>query len=72
MPTYNFSLSLLKKKCILECQLEAIADGKCQDELNVPECGFDGGDCCMTNIVTDYCQKCHCHMVTGVPSLSCV
>ena len=55
----------------LECQLEAIADGNCQDEVNVPECGFDGGDCCLTNVVTDYCQDCHCHLVTGIPDLPC-
>ena len=54
-----------------ECQLEAIADGNCQDEVNVPECGFDGGDCCLTNVVTDYCQECHCHLVTGIPDLPC-
>ena len=39
------------------------ADGLCDDELNTPECGYDGGDCC-THKKDDWdalCKDCQCH-----------
>ena len=39
------------------------ADGLCDDDLNTPECGYDGGDCC-THKKDDWdalCKDCQCH-----------
>ena len=46
---------------ILDCALPSlVGDGFCNDETNNPECYFDGGDCCGSCIVTDYCTNCTC------------
>ena len=37
-----------------------VGDGNCQDELNNEICNYDGGDCCGTCVITDYCKKCEC------------
>ena len=37
-----------------------ISNGYCNDETNVAECGFDGGDCCGSCINTDFCENCTC------------
>ena len=37
-----------------------VGDGKCQDELNNENCNYDGGDCCGTCVITDYCKECQC------------
>ena len=37
-----------------------IGDGYCEDENNNDGCGFDGGDCCGTDVITAYCSKCEC------------
>ena len=36
-----------------------VGDGNCDDENNVPECNFDGGDCCI-DTEQKQCQKCEC------------
>ena len=36
------------------------SDGKCDDENNIPECDWDGGDCCGCNIVKGVCSECAC------------
>ena len=36
-----------------------IGDGHCDDENNIPECNFDGGDCCI-DTEQKHCQKCEC------------
>ena len=36
-----------------------IGDGFCDDENNVPECDYDGGDCCV-DTDKDYCTICEC------------
>ena len=38
-----------------------MGDGFCEDEINVETCDFDGGDCCLNVIITNYCDKCVCH-----------
>ena len=38
-----------------------IGDGYCDDQNNVEGCQFDGGDCCIQPLVTDYCTECECH-----------
>ena len=37
-----------------------IADGYCDDQNNVEECQWDGGDCCLDTVLTDYCDDCAC------------
>ena len=37
-----------------------IGDGFCDDINNNPECNFDGGDCCLDIVVTQYCILCLC------------
>ena len=35
-------------------------DGYCDDNNNVPECNYDGGDCCGSCINKQYCSTCAC------------
>ena len=35
-------------------------NGYCEDEFNKAECDFDGGDCCVPNVNTEYCSECLC------------
>lgn len=44
-----------------ECEISKIGDSKCQDQVNVPECGFDKGDCCMAEVDKSECYSCECH-----------
>jgi hypothetical protein len=30
--------------------------------LNVPECGYDENDCCLSNRNTTFCEDCACHL----------
>ena len=36
------------------------ADGYCDDVNNNEACFFDGGDCCGSNVNTDWCDECLC------------
>ncbi len=45
-------------------------NGVCEDEVNIPECGYDGGDCCNENAACG-CTDCTCHQ-TGSQSVECV
>ena len=36
------------------------SDGECDDENNVVECDYDGGDCCGAYVVTTWCNDCLC------------
>ena len=55
---HNFSWELIS---IADCtQPTKVNDGYCNDETNIPECDFDGGDCCGSCINTDYCTNCTC------------
>ena len=29
--------------------------------LNIPQCYFDGGDCCLPEVFLTDCQRCQCH-----------
>ena len=40
--------------------MEVTGDGYCDDATNIPVCEFDGGDCCLPNVHTDYCIECQC------------
>ena len=37
-----------------------IGDGFCDDINNNMECTYDGGDCCGSNVNTQYCTECSC------------
>ena len=39
---------------------QLVGDGYCNDEANKIQCGFDGGDCCYSNIRETYCSECKC------------
>ena len=32
----------------------------CNDETNIEDCNFDGGDCCGTCVNSKYCSECEC------------
>ena len=38
-------------------------DAFCDDELNILECDYDGGDCCGPEANLNYCILCECHKV---------
>ena len=54
----------------LDCnQPNLIGDGYCNDEVNIVDCDFDGGDCCGSCINTDLCTSCSClGNITVVPN----
>lgn len=37
-------------------------DGNCDDENNVADCDFDGGDCCGSNVKKAYCEQVATHL----------
>ena len=37
-----------------------VGDGYCDDETNIVACNYDGGDCCGSCVVTQYCSTCEC------------
>ena len=41
--------------------------GFCNDDTNITECDYDGGDCCGNCVVTGYCEDCAClgNMTSG-------
>ena len=38
-----------------------VGDTYCDDELNNPGCNYDGGDCCGSGVLEDYCLECTCY-----------
>ena len=46
---------------MIVCQQQnLVSNGFCNDETNIEECAYDGGDCCGDCIVKDYCTNCSC------------
>ena len=41
---------------------ELTGDGYCDDETNIPECGYDYGDCCHLENDRSLCTNCTCHL----------
>ena len=41
-----------------------VGNGFCNDNTNIVECDYDGGDCCV-NVNTDSCSDCNC-LASGV------
>ena len=62
--TLPFCAGILEPKEIElpNCPAEAwVGNGKCDDETNIPECEYDGGDCCMDPYVQGFCTICVCY-----------
>ena len=59
------------------CRLkQLIGDGYCHDDYNIQECGYDGGDCCGSENVYEFCTLCKCITIdsttTGVTNSSSI
>ena len=37
-----------------------VGNGFCNDDTNIAECDYDGGDCCGYCVVTEHCEDCAC------------
>ena len=48
-----------------------VGNGLCNDETNIAECGYDGGDCCGYIIRSEHCNECICfHQETCLAGLT--
>jgi hypothetical protein len=46
----------------LGCKMaDWVGDGNCDDTLNNEDCSYDGGDCCLSHVVDQFCIDCICH-----------
>jgi hypothetical protein len=48
--------------CPLSTNASKIGDGFCDSELNIAECNYDKGDCCLLDLEGHNCQDCICKM----------
>ena len=47
----------------LSCQVwDIVGDGYCDDEANIPECGYDFRDCCNLENDRSLCTDCNCFL----------
>ena len=51
------------------CNQEWIGDGYCDDINNNLNCNYDGGDCCGSNVNTQYCTECQCQTTSCYESM---
>ena len=42
---------------------QLVGDGYCDDHVNIPECLYDGYDCCDINSNFNLCSYCICHEI---------
>ena len=49
-----------QETCVAGILPPSVGDGYCTDVTNIQQCNFDGGDCCLLNVNTDYCLNCSC------------
>ena len=49
-----------QESCIAGVTHAFVGDGVCNDETNIAECNYDGGDCCGYNITSEHCTECTC------------
>ena len=57
-------LCLLFSFLVSGCDYVAlVGNGFCNDENNNPDCNYDGGDCCATNVNTNTCSECACLLI---------
>ena len=45
----------------VQCIIDFIGDGFCDDNLNAEVCNWDDGDCCLPTIQKTNCFECFCH-----------
>ena len=69
--TMSVSFFINESTFLSDCDVSRIGNMVCEDESNVPECGFDGGDCCLKNGVKMECSVCDCHLNTIPPFDPC-
>ena len=56
-----FILSATPAPCTGSCGTPSWkGDDYCDDENNNCGCDWDGGDCCGSNVDTEYCSACEC------------
>ena len=65
MSIYNFRTQIVEIHqellLIAGCEIpDYHGDNYCDDENNKEACLFDGGDCCGSNVNTQYCTVCLC------------
>ena len=56
---FEFSLTWFHE--IFSSGCEIAGDRYCDDATNDGKCNFDGGDCCLPNKKTEYCEFCTCY-----------
>jgi hypothetical protein len=44
------------------CRSQVHGDGICDDKQNIPECDYDGLDCCLLTRGMSFCEACECHL----------
>ena len=49
-----------QETCLAGVTHAFVGDGVCNDETNIAECGYDGLDCCGSNVDIDHCTECAC------------
>ena len=54
----------LKKKTLCPCAAKLVGNGFCNDDTNIAECDYDGGDCCGC-VITEHCEDCACLGITS-------
>ena len=40
-----------------------VSNGFCNDETNIADCNYDGGECCAMNANSNSCSDCGCHLI---------
>ena len=61
----------IKSFHVLGCDIPSWSgDGFCDDDTNIIECNYDGGDCCLPEVITEYCSECKCHLDNGTTGSS--
>ena len=58
--TYDWGINFNEFSGCYQSYQPLIGDGFCDDETNNVDCGFDGGDCCLDSVVTNFCSECEC------------
>ena len=49
-----------RETCLAGVTHGFVGDGICNDETNIAECSYDGGDCCGNCAYTEICTQCAC------------
>ncbi len=52
---------VFSNKLLDQCNLqELVGNGICNDESNIKDCAYDGGDCCSEHGILVLCKECTC------------